>query len=156
VTAERTVDDVKAFLDTSVLVATFYADHEHHQPSIELLSRQNKPTACTATHCLAEVLSVVTGMPGKNRASPDEALLFLRDVRERLTVVALDENEYFEALEGAAASGIIGEAIHDAIIARCALKSKAQTIYTWNSKHFSRLGDHVALRVRVPRSRGDR
>jgi len=29
-------------------------------------------------------------MPGKDRASPDEALLFLSDVRERLTTVALD------------------------------------------------------------------
>jgi len=131
-----------------VPVATFYADHEHHQPSIELLSRENKPMACTAAHCLAEVLSVVAGMPGKNRASPDEALLFLRDVRELLTVVALDENEYFEALESTAASGIIGDAVHDAIIAKCAVKAKAQTIYTPNTKHFSRLGDDIAPRVR--------
>jgi hypothetical protein len=48
VVAERSVHDVKAFLDTSVLVATFYAGREHHEPSIDLLSRQNRPTACTA------------------------------------------------------------------------------------------------------------
>jgi predicted nucleic acid-binding protein len=156
VIVQRTVHDVKAFLDTSVLVASFYADHEHHEASIDLLSRQNKLTACTAARCLAEVFSVVTGVLGKNRASPDEALLFLRDVRERLTIVALDENEYFETLEGAPASGIIGDAIHDAVIAKCALKANAQAIYTWNTKHFSRLGDHIAPRVRVPRSRGDR
>ncbi len=30
---------MKAFLDTSVLVATFYADHEHHRPSIDLFLR---------------------------------------------------------------------------------------------------------------------
>jgi hypothetical protein len=64
-----------------------------------------------------------------------------------LPIVALDENEYLEALGGAAASGMI----NDAMIAKCALKAKAQTIYTWNIKHFSRLGDHVASRVRVPR-----
>jgi predicted nucleic acid-binding protein len=121
VVAERTVHDVKVFLDTSVLVATFYADQEHHEPSIDLLSRQNRSTACTAAHCLAEVFSLVTGMARKNRASPDQALLFLRDVRECLTIVALDENEYLEALEGAAASGII----NDAMIAKCAPKAKA-------------------------------
>jgi len=141
---------VKAFLDTSVLVATFYGDHEHHQPSIALLSQQKKATGCTAAHCLAEVYSVVTGMPGRDRASPDEILLFLNDVSERLTMVTLDESEYFRVLQNAGAAGIIGGATYDAIIAQCALKAKAQIIYTWNTKHFNRLGSLVASRVREP------
>jgi predicted nucleic acid-binding protein len=37
---------VKAFLDTSVLVATFYADHEHHSSSIDLFLRFGKTDAC--------------------------------------------------------------------------------------------------------------
>jgi predicted nucleic acid-binding protein len=141
---------VKAFLDTSVLVAAFYGDHEHHEPSFGLFSQQTKSTACTAAHCLAEFYSVVTGMPGKDRASPDEALLFLRDARERLYLVTLDELEYFKTLEDAASGNISGGTTYDAIIARCALKWKAQTIYTWNVKHFSRLGEKVASRVRQP------
>jgi hypothetical protein len=32
-------------------------------------------------------------MPGKRRVSGDEALLFLDDIRDRLTLVALDERE---------------------------------------------------------------
>jgi predicted nucleic acid-binding protein len=141
---------VKAFLDTSVLVATFYGEHEHHEPSFALFSRQKKSTACTAAHCLAEVYSVVTAMPGKDRASPDEALLFLRDARDRLTTVTLDESEYFKILEDAAAAGISGGTTYDAIIAGCALKVKAQTVYTWNVKHFNRLGANIAARVRQP------
>jgi predicted nucleic acid-binding protein len=141
---------VKSFLDTSVLVATFYGEHEHHAPSFGLFTQQKKSTGCTAAHCLAEFYAVVTGMPGKDRASPDEALLFLRDVVDRLTMVALDENEYFKVLEDAAVNAVTGGATYDAIIALCALKSKAQTIYTWNVKHFKRLGEHVASRVRQP------
>jgi predicted nucleic acid-binding protein len=141
---------VKSFLDTSVLVATFYGEHEHHEPSFSLFSQQRKSTACTAAHCLAEIYAVVTGMPGKNRASPDEALLFLRDVRDRLTMVTLDDIEYFKVLEDAAAIAISGGTTYDAIIAQCALKAKAQTIYTWNVKHFNRLGEPVAARVRQP------
>ena len=141
---------MKSFLDTSVLVATFYGEHEHHEPSFSLFSQQRKSTACTAAHCLAEIYAVVTGMPGKNRASPDEALLFLRDVRDRLTMVTLDDIEYFKVLEDAAAIAISGGTTYDAIIAQCALKAKAQTIYTWNVKHFNRLGEHVAARVRQP------
>lgn len=141
---------MKVFLDTSVLVAAFYGDHQHHGPSIGLLAQQKKSAACTAAHCLAEVYSVITGMPGKNRAMPDEALLFLRDVREHLTTVTLDEGEYFKAVEESVAAGIAGGTVYDAIIAHCALKADAQTLYTWNAKHFNRLGAHVAARVRQP------
>lgn len=141
---------MKAFFDTSVLVATFYGEHEHHEPSFALFLRHKKLTACTAAHCLAEVYSVLTGMRGKDRASPDEALLFLVDVRDRLTIVTLDEAEYFQLLENASASGITGGAIYDGIPARCALKAEAETIYTWNVKHFSRLGTDVASRVKTP------
>lgn len=93
---------------------------------------------------------MVTGMPGKDRSSPDEALLFLRDGRERLGLISLNEVEYFEVLEHAAAAGIVGGTAYDAIIAHCALKANAQVIYTWNLEHFKRLGENVAARVRQP------
>jgi predicted nucleic acid-binding protein len=141
---------VKAFLDTSVLVATFYGEHEHHEPSFELFLHQKKQTGCTAAHSLAEVYSVLTGMPGKDRASPDEALLFLADVRGRLTVVALNDDEYVQMLQQASAAGVMGGGIYDAILARCAVKANAEAIYTWNVKHFKRLGADVASRVKTP------
>lgn len=141
---------MRAFLDTSVLVATFYGDHEHHVPSLALLAEQDRSTGCTAAHCLAEVYAVLTGMPGKDRVSPHEALLFLGDVRERLVTVALEEAEYFVVLEAAASNGIAGGSTYDAVIARCALKAKARTLYTWNVRHFKRLGEEISVRVREP------
>lgn len=141
---------MKQFLDTSVLVATFYGDHEHHEASFALFLRQKKQSGFTAAHCLAEVYSVLTGMPGKDRASPEEALLFLGDVRSRLTPVALDAGEYYAVLEDAAANAISGGAIYDAMLARCAMKARADAIYTWNVKHFSRCGRDVAGRVKTP------
>jgi len=141
---------VRAFFDTSVLVAAFYGDHQHHAASLALFAGQKKSSGATAAHCLAEVYAVVTGMPGKNRASPHEALLFLNDVHERLALVSLEESEYVRVIEHAAEAGISGGALYDALIAQCALKAKAQTIYTWNAKHFERLGADIARRVREP------
>ena len=141
---------MKAFLDTSVLVATFYGDHEHHEASFALFLRQKKQNGFTATHCLAETWSVLTGMPGKNRASPEEALLFLGDVRNRLTLVALNAGDYYATLEDATANAISGGAIYDALLARCAMKTKVDAIYTWNIEHFSRFGRDVAGRVKTP------
>jgi len=141
---------MKAFLDTSVLVATFYADHEHHPPSIDLFLRFGKRDACCGAHSLAEVYATLTGMPGKRRVSGDEALLFLADIRERLTLVALDEQEYFQVTEVAAAGGLTGGAVYDAILGQCALKAKARLIYTWNTDDFLRLSPVIAGRVKNP------
>ena len=141
---------MKAFIDTSVLVAAFYDAHEHHKPSFELFVDLDRRNGSTAAHCLAEVYSTLTGMPGKDRASGDEALLFLANVREHLTIVTLDPEEYFKAVEGAASVSVIGGGIYDAILGQCALKARAQTIYTWNVRHFKRLGPDVAGRVKSP------
>jgi predicted nucleic acid-binding protein len=81
---------MRAFLETSVLVATFYGDHEHHERSFELFVGLTKKTGFVAAHSLAETYSVITGMPGKNKVSPDEALLFIDDVRERVSVVSIE------------------------------------------------------------------
>lgn len=125
---------MKAFLDTSVLVATFYEDHEHHPPSIDLFLRFRKKEVCCGAHSLAEVYATLTGMPGRRRVSGTEALLFLGDIRERLTLVALDEQEYFQLAGASAAANFAGGAIYDAILGHCALKAKAEVIYTWNTK----------------------
>jgi predicted nucleic acid-binding protein len=141
---------VKAFLDTSVLIATFYAHHQFHQPSIDLFLRFKKSEACCGAHSLAEIYSSLTGRTGRERVSADEAMLFLGNVRERLTIVGLDDQEYFKALEASAALGIAGGAIYDALLAHCALKAQAQTIYTWNAKDFTRLGPEIGGRVKTP------
>lgn len=144
---------MKAFFDTSVLVATFYADHEHHRRSIETFLHFDKKSACCSAHSLAEVYGTLTGMPAPRRVSGNEALLFLGNIRDRLTLVALDEQEYFRVLETAAEAGLAGGAIYDAILGRCALKAKAQVIFTWNVKDFIRLSPEIARRVKAPADR---
>ena len=80
-------------------------------------------------------------------------MLFLGDVRERLTIVSLDDQQYFKAMEGSSALGIAGGAIYDAVLAQCAVKAKAQAIYTWNTKDFNRFGPGIASRVKTPTAR---
>ena len=141
---------MKAFLDTSVLVATFYVDHERHQPSIDLFLRFAKNEVCCSAHSLAEVYATLTSMPPPRRVSGHEAVLFLRDVRERLTLVTLDADQYFQLISDAADRLLAGGAIYDAILAECALKASARVIYTWNVKDFLRVGPAVAERVKMP------
>ena len=41
------------------------------------------------------------------------------------------------------AIGIVGGAIYDALLAACALKAKAETLFTWNLRHYGQFGPEV-------------
>jgi predicted nucleic acid-binding protein len=110
----------------------------------------DKKQACCGAHSLAEVYSTLTRMPGRHRIGGEQAMLFLGTMRERLTIVTLDDEEYFMAIESASSAEVVGGAIYDAILARCAIKARAEMIYTWNVKHYRLLGADVAKRVRTP------
>ena len=141
---------MKAFLDTSVLVPVFYGDHIHHNPSIDLFTRLNKNDACCGAHSLVEVYATLTRMPGKHRVSSEQCLLFISDIRERLTIVALGAEEYARVLMRFAGLGVTGGAIYDALLAGCALKSNARSLYTWNLRHYERLGPDVSRLLKTP------
>jgi predicted nucleic acid-binding protein len=141
---------MKGFFDTSVLVPVFYGDHVHHQASLQLFIQFDKLTGCCGAHSLAEVFSTLTRMPGKHRISGEQAMLFIADIRERLSLIALDANEYAKALEASAARGIVGGGIYDAMLAHCAIKAQAETIYSWNSRHYAQCGPEVTQRLKTP------
>ena len=141
---------MRAFLDTSVLVPVFYEDHQHHQPSFSLFGGLGIGEGCCSAHTLAEVYATLTAMPGRDRASGTEALLFLQSIRERLTLIHLTGDEYFEAAEVAAGGGFSSGGIYDVVIGHCARKAQAETIYTWNLKRFLRLPPELARRMKAP------
>ena len=141
---------MRRFFDTSVLVPVFLDQHVHHEASYKAYLKAQKRYDCCAAHSLAEVYATLTRLPGNLRASADQAMLFLADMAERLTFVALDAEEYWAAIADAADHGVLGGKTYDALLARCALKAKAETILTWNLGHFQQLGSHVAKMVRTP------
>jgi predicted nucleic acid-binding protein len=141
---------LKAFLDTSVLVATFYGDHIHHSASLDLFLRFGKDKACCGAHSLAEVYATLTGMTPPRRVGGTEALLFLEDVQANLSVVTLDDFDYVAAIRSASSQSVFGGGIYDALLAQCALKAKAEAIYTLNAKHFLRLSYAIGSLVKAP------
>ena len=88
------------------------------------------------------------------RASGDEVLLFIGNIHERLSVVGLDEQEYYQMPEASATVGIACGAIYEAILGHCALKAKAKVIYTWKTKDFLRQLPAAVDRVKTPARHG--
>jgi predicted nucleic acid-binding protein len=141
---------VREFFDTSVLVAAFLGTHPHHEPSIKRFADADPRHSACAIHTLAEIYSALTALPVKPFIPPEQALLFVQEIRNRLTAIPLDPEEYFATIEQAASRGLISGRIYDALLLACAAKSKAQAIYTWNLKHFQSIAPHLAHMIQTP------
>jgi hypothetical protein len=50
----------------------------------------------------------------------------------------------------AAALGIVGRGIYDAMLAHCAIKAQAEAIYSWNGRRYAQCGPEVTRRLRIP------
>jgi len=141
---------VRYFFDTSVLISVFLDEHPHHEASLAALQKASPRDSGCAAHTLAEVFSSLTRMPGQYRTASEEAMLFLESLTKRLSFISLEQDEYWLVLKQCSESGIVGGMVYDALLARCAIKSKAEILYTWDVGDFRRLGPDIAKRVRTP------
>jgi predicted nucleic acid-binding protein len=89
---------LKLFFDSSVLVPVFYADHPQHASSTKLFLAAGKDDFC-ALRTLGEVYATLTGLPLRPRITGPEGTRIVRQIRERLTLITLSEQEYVSALE---------------------------------------------------------
>jgi predicted nucleic acid-binding protein len=140
---------LKRFFDSSVLVPVFYADHQHHSASARIFLSASKEDSFCALRTLGEVYVTLTSLPVRPRISGTNGLAFVKQIRDRLTVVSLSEQEYVAALESVSAS-IVGGAAYDALIAHCAVKAGAEILFTWNVRDFTRFGPDIARLVKTP------
>lgn len=141
---------MKEFFDTSVLVAAFWGGHAHHVPSLKRFAAAEKRHSACGIHSLAEVYAVMTALPVKPMIPPEQALLFVEEVRNRLTLVSLSAEEYFAAIQDTASRGFTGGRIYDSLLLACAARCKAPAIYTWNLKHYQLLAPGLAPRIQSP------
>src|SRR2546428_12922663 len=96
---------MKEFFDTSVLIASFWGGHPDHEASLRLVAAANKKKSACALHTLAEIYAGMTALPVKQVIPPDQAVLFVQEVRDRFTIVSLDEDEYYSTIVQAAEQG---------------------------------------------------
>ncbi len=140
---------MRVLYDTSVLVAVLTSGHpQHHKTRTRFIAQVDASDidVCVSTHALAELFAVLTRFPHW-RISPSEAKKGIDQLRTRLTVVALDAEDYLWVLERIASLELSGAVVYDTLHARAALTCNASKLYTLNSKDFVRLGSDVASLV---------
>ncbi|HWW17568.1 MAG TPA: PIN domain-containing protein [Candidatus Saccharimonadales bacterium] len=141
---------MKQFFDTSVLIATFFKPHVHHEASILLFASASRAHSACALHSLAELYAAMTALPVRPPIPSEQAFLFVQEVRARLTLISLEEPEYLETIQRISELGFTSGRIYDALLLRSAAKCQAQTIYTWNLKHFQALAPELSSIIRTP------
>lgn len=130
---------MKLFLDTSVLVAAVIVQHSDHERSFALLERiQNgKDEGFISAHSLAELYAILTKIPAPLRHSPAQALLSIEEnILKHFKITSLSGHDYAATVREAAANGIQGGTIYDAVLVKGAGKSKVDRVFTLNLKHF--------------------
>ena len=133
-----------------MLVSAVLVQQPQHAASLALYAQSDKRSTCCGLHSIAETYATLTGLPAKLRMTAQQALLFLEDIRARLTIVRLDEQDYFSTIASFATRDLLSGAIYDALLARCAINCGAEALYTWNVSDFQRFGPEVSRLVRTP------
>jgi len=93
-----------------------------------------------ASHSIAEFYAVLTTLPVKPRITPETALrLISENVRNIARIVTLSVSDYEATVERLVGLGLPGGAVYDALIARAAEKSGAESVLTLNTADFERV-----------------
>ena len=140
---------MKLFFDSSVLIPAFYKFDANHSSSAAALRSATREDSFCALRTLGEVYAVLTGMPVRPRFTGADGIAVLEQIRAKLTIISLTEEEYFSAIRSVSDT-IVGGAVYDALIARCAIKVQADVLLTWNTRDFIRFGADVAKLVKTP------
>lgn len=141
---------MRDFFDTSVLVAAFWGGHAQHPASLRRFAVASPDQSACGIHTLAEVYASISALPVKPPIPPEQAYLFVEEVRKRLTTVSLSGGEYLATIQRASEQGLAGGRIYDALLLRCAANCHAQNIYTLNLKHFQIIAPSLARHLRTP------
>ena len=141
---------MRGFFDTSVMVAAFWGDHKDHEISLQVFAAANRETGACGAHSLAEVYAAMTALPVRPAMSTEQVCLFVEQIPERLTIITLDEADYLKTIREVAERRVAGGRVYDALLLACARKCQAETIYTWDVRHFRQIAPDLGGRIRTP------
>ena len=111
--------------------------HEHHAPSLALLTRPTGARFAVSSHSHAEAYITLTrrGDRAPFAFTAGEAWASLASLRAVTGLIGLTPAQTFEATSRYAASGGIGPRLYDALIGEAAVLHGIPGIVTWNIGH---------------------
>jgi predicted nucleic acid-binding protein len=134
--------------DTNVITTAMISKREGHDRARSIFSSSKaNGRACISTHNLAEIYNVLTG---RMLIPPLQANILIEQNLEGVHVLELQQQDYLNAIRRTSSLNISGGVIYDAIVAECAVRHQCEALYTFNLKHFTRLGADIVALAREP------
>ncbi len=122
------------YVDTSILVRASVARADRHAEALEWIDGAGAETGlATSTHALAELFSVVSGF---FQTPHDVSRRIVARVRQRFSIVTLDEGSYLDAIERTMQIGRSGPTVYDALHVVAADKVGATRLASADEKSF--------------------
>lgn len=124
-------------LDSNIIIAMIAEAHEHHVPSIALLSSPEGQRFAVSAHSFAECYSTLTKRTAQSpfRWSAEDAWAAIESVAAVTKLVGLTPGQTFDTLRDYAFNGGIGAQLYDRLIGQSAIQYDISTIITWNIGH---------------------
>lgn len=130
------------------MVAAVCPWHEHHGAAaaeIEARLERGERLAVPAP-AIVETYAVLTRLPAPHRLSPADAWALVEaNFVKNATTVALSAAAYIAVVRALARQTIAGGRSYDAVIAECARRARAETLLTFNRRHFDPPPEGVAV-----------
>jgi predicted nucleic acid-binding protein len=126
-------------VDSSCMVAAVCSWHERHAAARDEIERRldRGERLAPAANALVETYAVLTRLPAPHRLAPADAWALVKaNFVDGAKAVALNGPAHVALLGRLAKAGTGGGRTYDALIAACAELAKAQTILTFNPRHF--------------------
>lgn len=133
---------MKAYLDSSVLIAASMSGHPHHPQAFALLKRVKAAEihGCVSTHGIAEIYAVLTRAPFSPRVHPMEASRIIEEnILPHFELCELTQEDYKRVIGSCARAGRIGGVVYDALHLECAERAGCEWVFTFNVKDFRSL-----------------
>ncbi|PSF33044.1 hypothetical protein C7H19_20820 [Aphanothece hegewaldii CCALA 016] len=89
-------------------------------------------------------------LPLKPLIFPAIAKQLIEQNLQLFMVIPLTAVDYNEVIQRMVTKNIIGGGIYDALIAQIVLKEEISYLLTLNANHFTRLGEEIAAKVKIP------
>ncbi|MCX6544010.1 MAG: PIN domain-containing protein [Acidobacteria bacterium] len=129
-------------LDTNCLIAAVCTWHDRHRQAAAEIGRRLDAgeRLVVPAPALVEAYAVLTRLPAPHRLAPGDAWTLLESnfvkPAHSVQIWAPSAKTYPRLLRGLAAQSVAGGRAYDAVIGECAREAAAQTLLTFNRRHF--------------------
>ena len=139
----------RVMLDTNILLAASDENRAEHRDALAVLNdwAGERTDLCTSGQVLREYLTVATRPAAKNGLglTLSDALVNVRAIRERTTLLAEDARVADRLLGLLADVECLGKQVHDANLVATMMVHDVGAVVTMNLEDFARFERHVSL-----------